>query len=76
MGRPALALLAVLLLPLRAEVLQWGREVTYKNLGPASDAAELRTMLANVTGFAPVEIQLASGEHKIRATLLVHHTWV
>ena len=76
MGRPALALLAVLLLPLRAEVLQWGREVTYKNLGPASDAAALRTMLANVTGFAPVEIQLASGEHKIRATLLVHHTWV
>ena len=32
-------------------------------------------MLANVKGFAPVEIQLASGE-QIRATLLVHHTWV
>ena len=76
MGRPALALLAVLLLPLRAEVLQWGSEVAYKNLGKASDAAALRTMLANVKGFAPVEIQLASGEHKIRATLLVHHTWV
>ena len=76
MGRPALALLAALLLPLRAEVLQWGREVTYKNLGEASDAVALRTMLANVKGFAPVEIQLASGEHKIRATLLVHHTWV
>ena len=76
MGRPALALLAALLLPLRAEVLQWGREVTYKNLGEASDAVALRTMLANVTGFAPVEIQLASGVHPIRATLLVHHTWV
>ena len=75
MGRPALALLAALLLPLRAEVLQWGREVTYNNLGEASDAAALRSC-SRTSRASPVEIQLASGEHKIRATLLVHHTWV